>query len=161
MKVIYVAALALFYALFVGFGIAAFYEAPQFPDPIERPSALEGAPPAVEYYETEEYKEFKEQERQYQADYQRFRDDMVIYNRNVFYIAAAAGVLIMVVAVFLPQAVGVIRPGLMLGGLLSVLYGTMRYFTDMGDMGRFVVVAIGLVVLLYLGYTRLRQVLPT
>lgn len=157
MRNIYIVALALFYALFVGFGIAAFYAAPQAPREVEQPKVFQAGPPPAEYYQTEEYREYRERERQFQADVQSFQDAMVPYNRNLFYIAAVAGVLIMIVAVFLPQAAGAIRPGLMLGGLFAVVYGTMRYFGDMNEVGRFVVVTIGLVVLLYLGYTRLRQ----
>ena len=157
MRNIYIVGVAVFYALVVGFGIATFYVAPQRPPAPEPPAALKGAPPPPDYYSSPEYQRYFELQQSYQDELREYEPLAAAYNRNLFYIAAVLGLVVMIGSVVSPQTLGPIRPGIALGGLLTVFYGVARYFNDMNDAWRFALAVVGLVALLYVGYTRLRQ----
>ncbi|MBI4216003.1 MAG: hypothetical protein HY687_01215 [Chloroflexi bacterium] len=155
-KGVYVLALGVFLALFVGLGIAAFYPEPApppFPRALEPPAAPspkgEVRPPEVE---SPEYRAAQEEFQRQQAAYQ-----MVIksYNQKVFFIAFGLGLAAMVVGLLMKRGLEVVSSGLLLGGTLTSIYGGTRYFGDMDPWMRFGVVALGLALLLFLGFRRL------
>ena len=77
------------------------------------------------------------------------------YNRNVFIIATGIGIIALIVGVALNLAS--VSAGLMGGGILSILYGTIRYWSDLPDYGRFIILGITLVILIWLGYKRINR----
>ena len=42
--------------------------------------------------------------------------------------------------------------GLFGGGVLTIIYGTTNYWSELGDLARFIILGIALAVLIYLGY---------
>ncbi|MBI2208259.1 hypothetical protein HYU50_02085 [Candidatus Woesearchaeota archaeon] len=77
------------------------------------------------------------------------------YNRNVFIIATGIGIIALIVGIALKLAS--VSAGLMGGGILAIIYGTVRYWSDLPDYGRFIILGITLVILIWLGYKRINK----
>ncbi|OGY22692.1 MAG: hypothetical protein A2126_03780 [Candidatus Woykebacteria bacterium GWB1_45_5] len=113
-------AIAVIFPLMVGLGIEAFYASPK--DPYEQclsvmPKCEEGQKCLQEPKQDPTYKKcFDEQDAINQA-----------HNRNVFVITTVIGfVTIAGGALFLSEAMGPIAPGIVFGGLFTIMYGTGR-----------------------------------
>ncbi|MBI4120500.1 MAG: hypothetical protein HY454_03470 [Parcubacteria group bacterium] len=77
-----------------------------------------------------------------------------VYNRNVFVVLVVAGLAALALG-FLVFNVPAVSHGFLGGGLVSLIIGTIRYWSDMDDYLRFVILGIALVVLVWLGYRKL------
>lgn len=77
------------------------------------------------------------------------------YNRNVFIIAVGIGIIVLIIGFALKMVS--VSSGLMGGGILTILYGIIRYWTGLPDYGRFSILGITLVILIWLGYKRINQ----
>jgi len=86
---------------------------------------------------------------------QQFDDVREVYNRNVFIVATGIGI-IALIAGFAIKVAGV-SSGIMGGGILTIIYGTIRYWTGLPDYGRFIILGIALVILIWLGYKKIKQ----
>jgi len=86
---------------------------------------------------------------------EEFDDDREIYNRNVFIAASIIGILSLVVGIALK--ITSVSAGLMGGGILLLIYGIIRYWSGLQNYGRFTVMGIALVVLIWLGYKKLKR----
>ncbi len=84
-----------------------------------------------------------------------FRDVRENYNRNVFIIATGIGIIILIVGFALKLAS--VSSGLMGGGILTIIYGTIRYWTDLPDYGRFIILGITLGILIWMSYKKLNK----
>ncbi len=151
LKIIYSLFLALLVALFVGVGIAAFYPAPTMP---EYPRELTAPAPATIDGNTAESLDQKMVREKYDADQKQFRKDDATYNKNVSIIAVVAAVIILVISLTLFQTIHLISDGLLFGGVLTLLYGIIRGFMGDSNQIRFVVVAVGLIIALVVGYLK-------
>jgi uncharacterized membrane protein YidH (DUF202 family) len=77
------------------------------------------------------------------------------YDMMLFIIAGIIGISIIILSVFLKlESVG---SGLMGGGVLTIIYGTIRYWGRMEDYIRFIVLGVVLFVLIWLGYKKLNE----
>mgnify|MGYP001604131261 CR=1 FL=1 len=87
---------------------------------------------------------------------QTYNDDLSVYNRNTFIILTALGAVTIVVSIFLtlPSAVA---SGLLYGGVLSLIIGTMRYWGNMDEYLRFAVSGIVLLVLVLIGIRKMKD----
>ena len=101
-----------------------------------------------------QYAEFKSQAEQFDQTEKDFQVKSQIYNRNVSTIALAASILIVIASLTLFRTILLIADGLLLGGVLTLLYSVMRGFGAEDNMFRFVVVSIGLFISLFLGYVK-------
>jgi hypothetical protein len=81
------------------------------------------------------------------------------YNLIVFIVCAIAGLGALITGLYLPQQRNPINEwvgsGFLLGGILTILVGTIRYFGDMGRYTRPIVILIELVLVIYLAYKKL------
>lgn len=77
-----------------------------------------------------------------------------VYSRNVFLILLVLGLASIVGGVFLANA-SAVSGGLLYGGVLSLIIGAIRYWSNMDDILRFVILGITLAILLALGYRKL------
>lgn len=146
LKLVYTFFLGLLIALFIGFGINTFYPAPTAP---EYPSTLNalGKEPTQEQIKAQE--NYDKQMRDFE------KNEMGPYNRNVSVIAIIASIALLALSLLLEKSKAyVINEGVMLGGLLTLLYGLMRGFASQDSKYSFVAVTIGLVVVVYLGFRR-------
>lgn len=77
------------------------------------------------------------------------------YNRNVFFISLVVGILTIIISVIL--AVESVSSGLMAGGAILVIYGTIRYWGSLSNIWRTLMLALALGILIYLGYKKLNN----
>ncbi len=151
-EIIYTFFVGILVAVFVGVGIAAFYEQPKEP---EYPSMLKvyNAPMEAGQPSTASAKLLEEQEK-YDKEIKVFQDKLNIYNRNVSIIALIAAIILSSISITFFKNLNVIADGLLLGGVITLLYSVVRIFGSGDDKIRFVVVSIGLFVALILGYKK-------
>lgn len=174
-------AIAIVFALAVGYGISVFYEEPEYEDYCEdfarfaAPYPVEKILPSSGYICNESLRFQVEQRAQlcYKDEYvpvysydnatgcptdvrcdpcqKEFNDARKKYSRNIFIITAIVGILGIAVGaiLFSVEAVGA---GLMFGGLLTIIYGNVRYWEFFDKVMKFVILLIGLVALIGIGY---------
>ena len=150
LKFIYTVFIGVLFATLVGVGIAAFYPQPKHPDyPIRLSYPKE---PALQT-ETDRQTLIKEQEA-YEKKSKEFQEKNQLYNRNVSIIAIVFAIAALVVSLTFLKTLLMIADGLLLGGLLTLLYSIIRGFETQDNMFRFIVVAIGFVVAVAVGYIK-------
>ena len=143
---IYKVFIGLLLATFVGVGIAAFAPEPRFPEP---PASMRG--PAVGAQPSPEaQREFEEFDRTSRA----FRAEMAAYSRNVSVISAVAAIIMLVLSLTVLRLIPVFSDGFLLGGVLTFAYSVARGFGAEDNTFRFVIVSVGLLIALALGYLR-------
>lgn len=140
-------AIAVVYPFMVGFGIEAFYPPPQNAyeecrqlDPNSKINPNESKP--VNYIDPQN-------DAKYKACYDKTQEQVDIHSRNLFLIAAAFGFLAIIIGTLLfSEKLGPVGPGLVFGGLFTILYGTMRSFRSVDKQWIFaelVIVFIGII----------------
>ncbi|UCH86073.1 MAG: hypothetical protein JSU97_05900 [Dehalococcoidia bacterium] len=132
-KLAYSAAVAVLLTLVVSLGIRATYEEPDYP-----------GWPALQSENVE---------RQWEEDCQD-------YHRNVFLIAGLIGLGSIASGVALSRRLDAMRLGLIVGGVATFIYSFAQAGEDIDDIaatGIVPVAAVGLAVLLLLGYRRLAE----
>ena len=77
------------------------------------------------------------------------------YERNVFFANVVIGVILLVFAFFL--GVEAISSGLMGGAVMLIVYGSIRYWGELSDVWRTLMLGVALVVLIWLGYKKLND----
>lgn len=87
---------------------------------------------------------------------QQFDDTMKMYNRNVFIVFVAAGILLLAASVFLTGAEA-ISLGFSFGGVLALIIGSIRYWSGMNDILRVVILGVALVGLLWVAWKKFRD----
>jgi len=121
LKTMYVLAIAALLTILVIFGISAFYDSPGgFPVDVQSCTS--------------------------KGCHFPWRD----YARNVFSISYGCGLLFVILGLVLPTRLNIIKLGLLLGGIATIVYAMAQ--PHLANELRFVGVAVGLVILLYLGY---------
>jgi len=145
LKPLYALAIGLLVVAFVGFGISAFYQEPEYP---VYPPEIEGDPNAgLTAEEERKLEEYREKERAY-------RDISSRYNLVVASISIGIAVLLLVASLLWLNRLPVIGDGTTLGAVFTLFYGLIRAFMTESEQIRFVAVAIGLVILLVLVYLK-------
>lgn len=77
-----------------------------------------------------------------------------VYNRNVFVVLILAGLVSLALG-FLIISASPVAHGFLGGGLISLIIGTIRYWSDMDDYLRFIILGVALAVLVWLGYKKI------
>ncbi len=75
------------------------------------------------------------------------------YERNVFFANLILGIVLFVVAFFL--GIEAVSSGLMGGAVMLIVYGSMRYWGELSDVWRTLMLGVALGILIYLGYKKL------
>ena len=73
-----------------------------------------------------------------------------IYFRNVFIISGIVGIIVIIIGAMLH--ITSVSAGLFGGGVLTIIYGTTNYWSELADWSRFIILGIALIVLIFLGY---------
>jgi hypothetical protein len=149
LKYIYTIFLALLVALFVGLGIDAYYPGPKVP---EEPVILQTEKPGCE--DTAELKAARQEFNQDQKDY---ADQSRPYNRNVSIFSLAAAIVILIASLTLLSKIKMIADGILLGGVFTTAYSIIRGLMSEDTKFRFLIVTIGLIIALVLGYIKFIQ----
>lgn len=79
-----------------------------------------------------------------------------VYRRNAFIIWVIAG-LAAIMASFFLMAVEAVSTAFVFAGLVSLIVGTIGYWSAMQDYLRFVILGLVLAVLIYIGYKKLKE----
>ena len=154
LKYIYTVFLGILLATFVGVGIAAFYPQPKYPQypPMFAPQAVKPFSEAQNDSTQAALLQKQEQESyRISQDFQKLSED---YNKNVSVISLTSAIIILLLSLTLVKNLIYIADGTLLGGVLTLLYSIVRGFGSQDDMFRFVVVTIGLLIALILGYIK-------
>jgi hypothetical protein len=86
--------------------------------------------------------------------YDEYDNSREIYNRNVFFVSLIIGIIAIVVSVLL--SLEFVSAGFMSGGVLLIVYGTIRYWGSLSDVLRTLMLGFALIVLVWIGYKKLR-----
>lgn len=145
-KFIYTIFLALLVALFVGLGIDTFYPGPETPKyPLELDQVKQGCEETLEQQTLR--KEFNQAQ-------EKFMEELKPYNQNVSIISLAAAIIILIASLTLLTKIKMIADGILLGGVFTTLYGIMRGLMTESSQFRFLIVTVGLIIALSLGYIK-------
>ena len=147
-KFIYTLFLALLVSLFVGLGISSFYPGPKSP---EYPQTLTNMKENCQCQPTaEELASFQEFERANKL----YMEESQVYNRNVSIISLLAAIIILVSSLTLLNKIKMIADGILLGGVFTTMYSIIRGLMSEDSQFRFVIVTVGLLIALALGYIK-------
>jgi len=165
--------IAIIFNLFINYGIFTFYEGPDYLDYCEerfpKPIVIERSQ-CTQLAVTEEFEdECRENEGMVQYNYddygceteaycetcgKAFREARDPYERNVFVMLIVIGLIAIIAGVILK--VEAVSSGFLLGGILCVIIGTMRYWGHFQNYARFVILGLVLAFLVWLGYKKLK-----
>ena len=145
-KIIYTFFLALLIALFVGLGIDAFYPGPEYP---KYPSAL-----SVSDGKCEESPEHKALREDYDRKQEEFENKSKLYNRNVSIVSLSAAIIVLILSLTFLSKIKMIADGILLGGVFTTAYSIIRGLMSEDSRFRFLIVTIGLLIALILGYIK-------
>ncbi len=136
-------------AIFVGVGISAFYKGPIYP---EMPAVLRFC--TTELKDTTKFAEFQTQAEQFDKLEKIYQKQQQLYSKNVATIAVLAAIILVIASLTLLRKILLIADGILLGGVMTLLYSVVRGFEAQDTMFQFFVVSIGLFISLILGYVK-------
>ncbi|MEW5705887.1 MAG: hypothetical protein AB1743_03690 [Actinomycetota bacterium] len=152
LKIIYTIFLGTLLVIFVGVGIETFYPEPKYPTyPIiaEEPAFSSGSPSTQKEREAR----IREEQTKLEKQDREFRNKLGAYNSVVFLISLAFAISFLIVSLLLADKLMVIADGLLLGGMLTLIYSVGRGMMA-SDKFRFTALSISLVIALLLGYIK-------
>lgn len=145
LQLVYTFFLGILITVFVGMGISTFYPSPERP---EYPAELNSISKEPTKEQEAKQIEFEEKNRKFD------KDILGPYNRNVSMIALSTAVLLMFISIASQHRLKIIANGVMLGSFFTLLYSLGRGFASQDSKYTFITATIGLVVALFIGYTR-------
>ena len=163
-QVILAISIALVFVFFVAYAIQTLYASPEYDRycnttaPVDYASQISceaaggkwnpyiGEKPIGENRTGYCYSDFKCNE-----DY---NSDREVYERNVFGANVVIGLVVLVASFLL--ALEAVSNGFMAGGALLIVYGSIRYWGNLSNIFRTVLLGIALVVLIIVGYKKLK-----
>lgn len=155
-------AIALILAFFVGYGIEVFDPSPKHEDfcprdlhEIDNKESCQDQGGSWNIADTEmerpiPIKGFCQPSKKC---YDQFEQSSSKHDRIVFITAAIIGLLSIMVGIVLKK--DTVNTGVLSGGLLLILYGTIRYWRHADNLLKFVILGISLAILIWIGYKKL------
>lgn len=144
LQIVYTFFVGVLIAIFVGVGINTFYAPPKAP---EFPMELNNYGKVLSPEQAERQREFDSRNLEYQ-------NKMKPYNRNVSIMTMGAAVALLAISILFEKRIKVIADGIMLGGLFTLFYSIGRGFASEDSKYMFIMVSVGLLLVLFLGYHR-------
>ncbi|MCJ7804578.1 hypothetical protein MUP35_02485 [Patescibacteria group bacterium] len=152
LRFVYIIFIGVLLATLVGVGIAAFYPGPKMPEP---PLSIKYGNSYCEGPKDEATsQQIRQEQEKFDKDMKVFQPQNEKYNRNVSIIAIIAAILILVISLTLFKKILLIADGLLLGGVLTLIYSIIRGCGGGDNIFRFIIVSVGLVISLLLGYIK-------
>lgn len=145
LQLVYTFFLGILIAIFVGAGISTFYPSPERP---ELPAELSVNSKELTKEQEAKRIEFEESNRKFD------KEVLGPYNRDVSIIALTLAVLLISISLAFQHRIKIIANGVMLGGIFTLLYSLGRGFASQDSKFIFIAATIGLLVVLFLGYTK-------
>lgn len=142
LKAIYVVFLGLIIALFCGLGVAAFYQQPKEPTPpvgnaAENPTKTGPSQAQIDY--ESQYRQYEETK-------------LKPYNRNVSIITIVLATVILVLSLVLSAWLPILSDGILLGAVFTLIYSIIRGISAGNARFTFIIVSIGLVITVFIGF---------
>ncbi len=82
-----------------------------------------------------------------------FNEATAKHNRNLFFILAPIGLLLIILGIYI--SIDYLAAGLMFAGLITLIWGTVIYFTEMSKFARAAVILVELLVIVWVGYKKI------
>jgi hypothetical protein len=136
LKIIFTLFIGVMVALFVGFGIEAFYPSPVYPDIVWQENMTAAQDAAMQAAQT------------------AYDESVRLHNQIVSIVVTAVAVIVMVGSMFLEKRNRTLTNGLLLGGLFSLVYGSTVGFSAGSALVTFITVGIGLIAVIVVGVRR-------
>jgi hypothetical protein len=136
LKIIFTLFIGVMVALFVGFGIEAFYPSPVYPDIVWQENMTAAQDAAMQAAQT------------------AYDESVRLHNQIVSIVVTAVAVIVMVGSMFLEKRNRTLTNGLLLGGLFSLVYGSTVGFSAGSALVTFLTVGIGLIAVIVVGVRR-------
>jgi hypothetical protein len=146
-EIMYTLFLGMLIALFFGLGVSAFYTSPKEP---EYPTVLS----VSSFKECVMSQEQIDAQKKYDQEMRSFQADFSTYNRNVSMITLGLAVIAMVLSLLFLENIRVLSNGALLGGVFTLAYSIIRGFMADDTKYRFIIVTVGLLITLALGYIK-------
>ena len=148
LNIAYTILIGLFITLFVGLGVAAFYEEPKHP---EYPSSAEIVPYGTD---TDSQDKSSPAVVKYEQEVKKHDEELSVYNRNTSFILLGLAIVVLAGSFYAHRKKNIFADSLLIGGVGVVIYGALRGMS-MDDLRlTFIYVAISLVALTFVGYHR-------
>lgn len=144
-KALYIVAIGILVAAFIGFGIETFYSTPDAPEYPIGGEYKESGEPTAETRKKQD--EFEKQQKDYEPVISK-------YNQNVAVIAIVLAVILLAGSIIGLSKLEIIGDGLTLGGVFTLFYGIIRAVASQEAVFRFIVVGIALLIVVSLTYWR-------
>tara|TARA_Y100000034_G_C6715627_1_gene316355 strand:- start:206 stop:658 length:453 start_codon:yes stop_codon:yes gene_type:complete len=135
-------AIALIFTLFSHQGLNTFYESPNYEDYCDIQPVKLGDREIPQPEQIQEDQECR-------GNYQNARD---IFEKKAFILLIVSGAVALIIGLLL--TIESLSYGLLIGGLLNIFFGTVRYWSRLGDPLRFILLGIILVILVYIAYKK-------
>ena len=148
LKYIYAVFIGVLVVLFIGIGIAAFYPGPK-PPISDTPTA-----PVSKELTASEAARIQEDNTKNQAEWKAYQTKSEDYNKNVSIITLIFALIILAISLTFAKSILVIADGLLLGGLFTLIYSLFRSFNSSDYKFMFIVISIGLLISVSLGYIK-------
>jgi len=147
-EIIYTFFLSILITLFFGLGISAFYTSPE---PPEYPKVL--SMPTKDILDTQTQEQIDAQ-----INFDKANEDYAVvladYNQKVSIITLILAVSALAISLIFLGNIYVLSNGLLLGGVFTLIYSMIRGFMADNNQYRFIIVSIGLLITLALGYIK-------
>jgi hypothetical protein len=85
---------------------------------------------------------------------QDYQDAREVYERNIFFVNIIIGLIVLVASFFL--TLEAVSNGFMAGGAIMIIYGSIRYWGNLSNIWRTLMLGVALAVLVWVGYRKLR-----
>lgn len=153
-RVVYITFIGVLLATFVGVGIAAFYPAPLMPT---YPAELKYPEPQPLSKDATQSPQIQQTRVVFDNKQAQYNSQVKNYNRDVCIFSLIAAIMLMVISLTAVKHLYFIADGILLGGVLTLMYSIGRGFGTDDNKFRFVVLAIGLVIAIVLGYIKFNK----
>ncbi len=157
-------AIAIIFALFVGYGIEVFHDAPEINDycpekvyEIDNEKDCMIAGGKWQNYEQGHIEPVPVVKGNCQNPIECYNNYELItaqHDKIVFIVAIIVGLLAVITGIILRK--DAISTGILSGGILLILYGTLRYWQHADEILKFILLGITLAILIWIGYEKLK-----
>ena len=177
-------AIAIVLNLFINYGIATFYKQPKYEDlcnntpynypskPMERPVPYDisqqkcqdfYAPDTIQSNCSSQhgYINYRYNSTGCAYDFYcdtcsyKFETEMEKYNSNVFFVLIVIGVISVIGGILI--GVESVGSGLLLGGILSIIIGGIRNWSNLTNVIKFILLGAILILLIWIGYKKVKE----
>ena len=142
------AALAFIIVLFFGLLIDAIYKSPEYGDFCDR----EFIPLPLNEESLERKEISKDLYEECNNKYEAAREH---YSRNIFFILIPIGAILIILGIYLKQEI--LASGSMYGGILVLIYGSLRAFPSLSKIWRVIMIFIILCILIFITLKKLNK----